>query len=326
MDWLNLSVCYFLLLCIKSTIQNEWNTQDFFRREHSLSKPYGGTGTGIPYWDFVGSTIVTNKFIRLTSESQSTRGGLWNTLPILMTDWEIQFQFHVHGSGKELFGDGFAMWYASERNKLGAVFGSPDYFHGLAIFLDTYSNHNGAHNHPHPYISAMVNNGSLHYDHDKDGTHTELAGCEAQFRNRDHDTFVAVRYQNYKLTVSTDIDNQNVWKECFVVNNVKLPTNYFFGFSAATGDLADNHDIISVKVYQLDSERKDEKIDASQIVPQAESFAEPRDHVHDEHPSKVWTIFKWIFIIIFVIVLVVGLIFGVYWFLNRQQRTKKRFY
>lgn len=49
----------------------------------------------------------------------------------------------------------------------------------------------------------MVNNGSLHYDHDKDGTHTELAGCEAQFRNRDHDTFVAVRYQNYKLTVSS---------------------------------------------------------------------------------------------------------------------------
>ena len=27
----------------------------------------------------------------------------------------------------------------------------------------------------------MVNNGSLHYDHDKDGTHTELAGCEANF-------------------------------------------------------------------------------------------------------------------------------------------------
>jgi mannose-binding lectin 2 len=36
-----------------------------------------------------------------------------------MTDWEIQFQFHVHGSAKELFGDGFAMWYTKERNKLG---------------------------------------------------------------------------------------------------------------------------------------------------------------------------------------------------------------
>lgn len=47
----------------------------------------------------------------------------------------------------------------------------------------------------------MVNNGSLHYDHDKDGTHTSLAGCESQFRNRDHETHVAIRYFNYKLTV-----------------------------------------------------------------------------------------------------------------------------
>jgi mannose-binding lectin 2 len=47
----------------------------------------------------------------------------------------------------------------------------------------------------------MVNNGSLHYDHDKDGSNTALGGCEASFRNKEHDTFLAVRYQNYKLTV-----------------------------------------------------------------------------------------------------------------------------
>jgi hypothetical protein len=47
----------------------------------------------------------------------------------------------------------------------------------------------------------MVNNGSLHYDHDRDGTHTQLAGCETQLRNKDHDIFVAIRYHNYKLTV-----------------------------------------------------------------------------------------------------------------------------
>jgi hypothetical protein len=38
---------------------------------------------------------------------------------------------------------------------------------GLAIVADTYSNHNGPHNHNHPYVSAMVNNGTLHYDHDR---------------------------------------------------------------------------------------------------------------------------------------------------------------
>lgn len=58
----------------------------------------------------------------------------------------MQFQFSVHGHGKDLFGDGFAMWYVRDRNKLGPVFGAPDHFHGLAIILDTYSNHNGPHN------------------------------------------------------------------------------------------------------------------------------------------------------------------------------------
>ncbi len=73
---------YGLSLQIGLTFQYDQgaNANEWFRREHSLSKPYGGTGTGIPYWDFVGSTIVTNKFIRLTSDSQSLQGGLWNTI------------------------------------------------------------------------------------------------------------------------------------------------------------------------------------------------------------------------------------------------------
>jgi len=306
--------------------QQAYDINDWFRREHSLAKPYGGTGTGIPYWDFVGSTIVTNKFIRLTMDSQSLQGGLWNTFPVEMKDWEIQFQFKNHGNGKDLFGDGFAMWYTKDRNTLGPVFGSKDFFHGLAIFMDTYSNHNGPHNHPHPYISAMINNGSLHYDHDKDGTNTEIAGCEAQFRNKDFDTHVAVRYQNYKLIVSTDIENKNEWKECFVSNNIKLPTGYFFGFSAATGELSDNHDILSVKVYELESERKNEKIDASQITPEAENFSEPREHHDDEKPSMLWTVFKWFFIVIFILVALGLVAWLIYYCVSNRQRTNKRFY
>ena len=54
--------------------------------------------------------------------------------------------------------------------------------------------------HVHPYISAMVNNGTQSYDHDADGTHTQLAGCSAKFRNVKHDTFVAIRYENDELT------------------------------------------------------------------------------------------------------------------------------
>jgi mannose-binding lectin 2 len=45
-----------------------------------------------------------------------------------------------------------------------------------------------------------VNNGTLHYDHDKDGTLTQLAGCEAKVRNLQHDTWLAIRYENDVLS------------------------------------------------------------------------------------------------------------------------------
>ena len=97
----------------------------------------------------------------------------------------------------------------------------------------------------------MVNNGSLEYDHDRDGTHTQLAGCEAKFRQLDHDTFISIKYEKNVLTVSTDIENQLNWKLCSSVAGVRLPTNYYFGFSASTGDLSDNHDVISFKIYDI---------------------------------------------------------------------------
>lgn len=61
-------------------------------------------------------------------------------------NWELNINFKVSGKGKELYGDGFAIWYAKERLNVGAVFGSKDHFSGLAIIFDTYSNHNGPHN------------------------------------------------------------------------------------------------------------------------------------------------------------------------------------
>jgi len=56
--------------------------------------------------------------------------------------------------------------------------------------------------HGHPYISAMVSNGSHHYDHDMDGTHTSLSGCQANIRGQTHDTFVALRYERDTLMVT----------------------------------------------------------------------------------------------------------------------------
>lgn len=34
----------------------------------------------IPNWDFMGNTMVTNNYIRLTPDAQSKQGAIWNTV------------------------------------------------------------------------------------------------------------------------------------------------------------------------------------------------------------------------------------------------------
>lgn len=45
-----------------------------------------------------------------------------------------------------------------------------------------------------------MNNGSLTYDHDRDGTLTQVGGCEAKVRNIQQETYVSIRYEKDVLT------------------------------------------------------------------------------------------------------------------------------
>ena len=218
-----------------------------------------------------------------------------------------------------------AFWYVKRPLLTGPVFGNEELFSGLGIFMDTYANQNGAHSHGHPYISAMVNNGTMRYDHDRDGTHSELAGCESKFRGVDHDTFLSVRYEGDTLTVSTDVAGKNEWAECFKVSGVQLPTGYFLGISAATGDLSDNHDVISVKTYELEvSEAELKEGDRSFVVPSALTQAAARAHVHD--PPAGSSLLKVFFLILLSIVAVVALVAVGYYFYQQKGAKKNRFY
>nr|CAG4651889.1 EOG090X07L3 [Triops cancriformis] len=321
------SVCKTILCLLLMSVPcfTEWNTKDYLKREHSLVKPYQGSGVTMPFWDFYGSTMVTSNYVRLTPDLQSKHGAIWNTVPCRAKNWELQVQFKVTGKGKDLFGDGMVIWYAKERMQPGPVFGSKDFFHGLAIILDTYSNHNGPHNHAHPYISAMVNNGTLHYDHDRDGTHTQIAGCEGKIRNVEHDTYVAIRYERDTLSVSMDAEGKAGWKPCFTVNGVKLPTGYYFGLSATTGDLSDNHDVVAIKMYDLTSP-DDPVEDRSNIEPSAALFEPPRDHVEDPKPSSLGGIKLFLLMLVGVLGVFACVVFGVMIYQNQQQQSRKRFY
>ncbi|ORX48061.1 hypothetical protein DM01DRAFT_1310045 [Hesseltinella vesiculosa] len=204
------------------------------------------------WFDFGGDTIInTNRHIRLTSTRQSQQGYLWSRLPITASDFEIEFEFKVGGSTGHLFGDGFAMWLTKDRIMEGTVFGSKDRFDGLGLFFDTYDNER-AHRHSFPYISSMLGDGHTSYENDKDGRTTELAGCEADFRERSVPTRARLTYhKDNLLKFEVQWREEDTWDECFKALNVDLPSQTYLGFTSHTGDLTDNHDIISVTTKSI---------------------------------------------------------------------------
>ncbi|KAJ1091907.1 hypothetical protein NDU88_005021 [Pleurodeles waltl] len=316
---------YILILVADALLADQ--TDEYLKREHSLSKPYGGVGTSSSsLWDIQGNAIVTPQYIRLTPDMQSKQGAIWNRVPCYLRDWELQVNFKIHGQGKKnLVGDGLAVWYTKDRMQTGPVFGSKDNFLGLGVFVDTYPNEEKTQERVFPYISAMVNNGSLTYDHSRDGRPTELGGCTAVVRNLNHDTILVIRYVKRRLTILIDIDGKQEWRDCIDIPGVRLPRGYFFGASSVTGDLSDNHDILSLKLYQLTVERtlSEDQADKEVFIPSVDNMKLPGLDIPEE-PMSGFTLFLIIFFSL------VGLVFasviGVIMYNKWQDKSRKRFY
>lgn len=321
--------CLFVTLCVltsRSLADDQDFAEEFLKREYSLSKPYRGLGfSSSSQWDLMGTAMVTPDHVRLTPDLPSRQGAVWSRIPFFERDWELKVHFKIQGQGKKhLNGDGMAIWLTKDRMQNGPVFGSMDKFIGLGIFVDTYPNADKTHDRTFPYVSVMLGNGTLSYDHDSDGRHTEVGGCTAMTRNAIYDTFLLVRYVKNRLTLAVDVDGQQEWKECADITGLRLPTGYFFGASSATGDLSDNHDIISMKLYQLTVERTPEEEEEEQeevTLPRVDDMEQFHVEVQEEGMSRVQFFFTLLFSIMGLGVLaVVGLAVYGRWKENRRKR------
>ncbi|KAF4121230.1 lectin, mannose-binding 2 [Geosmithia morbida] len=214
--------------------------------------PYLDSDMSSRWFDFGGDTIIrTDSYVRLSSDRPSQSGWLFSRVPLTATNWQVEVEFKVTGKN-QLYGDGMAMWVTRQRGQLGDVFGHTDRFEGLGIFIDTYKN-----NRPgvvFPYVMAMFGDGQTSYDKNTDGKSTELAGCSARgIRNANRPTRMRVTYfQDKQLKLELQYKKENEWQLCFDIDNPPaIPNIAYLGFSAETGELSDNHDIISVKSKNL---------------------------------------------------------------------------
>lgn len=216
------------------------------------------------------------------------------------------------------------MWLTKQRATQGPVFGSTDRFEGLGIFVDTYKN-----NRPgvsFPYVMAMMGDGATTYDQAHDGKANELAGCSARgLRNAPVPTKLRLTYfQDKSLTLDLQYKSEDSWTNCFTLNaeetKIAIPSVAYLGLSAETGELSDNHDIISVKsenLYALNRHTGSTKSDTKSRNPSNNNNNNYAPH--KESGSWSWFLFKF--------VLLIGVCVGGYfgWTIYRTKVRASRF-
>jgi mannose-binding lectin 1 len=195
--------------------------------------------------------IASSESIRIAPSLRSQKGAVWTKAKTTFDWWEVDVAFRISGRGR-IGADGLAFWYTTEKGDYnGEVFGSSDKWQGLAIFFDSFDNDN---KHNNPYISAVINDGSQKFDHQNDGSSQAVAGCLRDFRNKPFPTRAKIEYYNNVLTVlfhSGMTNNEQDYEMCLRAENVVLPKFGYFGVSAATGGLADDHDVFHLLTTSL---------------------------------------------------------------------------
>ena len=222
-----------------------------FEYKYSIKGPNLSQDNGsLNFWTLGGSATASEEIVLVTPNKKSQKGSIWSKSKTSFDWWQIELIFRVNGADR-FGGDGFAFWYTEEPLAEGPVFGSADSWKGLALIFDSYDNDRQGNN---PFIMAIVNNGSISYDPSIDGINQSVAGCLRDYRNKQFPTRVKIEYHKNFLKVdyhSGESNSVDIYDNCFKLENVILPQFGYFGVSAATGDLADNHEVLKLLTHSI---------------------------------------------------------------------------
>ena len=254
--------------CGQPTVSPEYS----FRAPFEDINPFTGLRQ-INQWDLGGTAVAHRSFVRLTAEAQGSKGWMVSQTPLVMSEWSAMLEIRASGQSQHLYGDGLAIWIVKSHEHIeGPVFGREDKWKGVGLFFDTFQNIDHSHHHKHPYIYAVSNDGTRDYipDAEKPDVGNQAlpgavdnSGCSYEFRYSEsredvtvlNHTRVHFTYKGKTLKLrlqQTSSGTAKEWYQCFEMKDVEIPNPAFFGVSAATGDLVDNHDIVQFVVRPLD--------------------------------------------------------------------------
>lgn len=217
---------------------------------HSLRPPFESSQLG----RFISSGDIDygSQEIRLCHHRPHSRSALWCRQANVFTEWQAVLVFRVVGE-KVGGGEGIAFWYARNLGQTGPVYGGPNRWHGLGVFVDVEGNaHSATNADGNQKVMGALSQGDLNWSVEKRGEGQFFGGCLARVRNTVSPVHMRITYINKVLKVELDDSKEgNGFASCMERANTDLPPGLFFGVSAATGDIPDALEMLSFEVFQL---------------------------------------------------------------------------
>eukprot|EP01062_Namystynia_karyoxenos_P033005 TRINITY_DN2428_c0_g2_i1.p1 TRINITY_DN2428_c0_g2~~TRINITY_DN2428_c0_g2_i1.p1 ORF type:complete len:318 (+),score=124.97 TRINITY_DN2428_c0_g2_i1:63-956(+) len=232
--------------------------------EHSFAAPFlqQQWRGGLPYWRYGGSAVVLDDAVRLTPDKPDSAGSLANTEPLRLASWQAELRFRVH-SRRAAGADGLALWYTEEPVSAaanGPLWGMRADFNGWGLVLDTFDNDRKR---DQPGVALIRHEGGpREWDLDHDLLATNTFRCVYEYRNTPRGEWAVLRVTYRSLSRRLEVYLTLPGGEpqfCGRLERYDLPMGYYWSLTAATGALADNHDVRSFVVSTVPGEAGGEK-------------------------------------------------------------------
>lgn len=131
-------------------------------------------------------------------------------------------------------------------------------------------------------------------------------------------------FQDKYLALDLQYKSDSSWTSCFKITpsndlQIKIPSIAYLGFSAETGELSDNHDLLEVNTYSLYSQSGGQPSQPASNGKKSKSKGSSGTAEQKAGGSWFWTLFK----VVMFLVLIGGAYVG--WTAYRAKRGGSRF-
>ena len=189
-------------------------------------------GRALPGWTLSGENhqvqLLSDRIILTPPVPGSARGAIWSDNAVSTETWTAELEFRA--SGQDQGTGNLNVWLAKDKNAISAnsVY-TVENFDGLVLVVDQYGGTGGK-------VRGFLNDGSRNYKATSNPESLAFGHCDYSYRNLGRPSRIRIVSDN-GLAVYVDD------RECFRTDRINLPSGYYFGITAATGENPDSFEV-----------------------------------------------------------------------------------